>query len=317
MQSFNRKIRNWLRLKTTLSNSIFMKSLPTTIDTQSIIIEKIKNNSMLVIRFGLYEYLLCYQYLEKCVGIRSKYSEYVKFHIKNDAGIVWKSEEDIDSYAKNIIDNLRYVDVIAYWRNYPSKFIFAKYFNKDVKHINVEDLYPFPFWHKESFPNWHHMLEGKKVLVVTSFEETVTKQYRKRKMIWDNCDEILPPFQLITYQAVCTNGGNNDERFLTWEDAVSFMVKEILNLEFDIALVSCGGYGMPLAMELKKRDKLVIQWGGCYQLWFGIMGTRWEHDGEVTRYLNDYWVYPSEKETPPLAESVNSSCYWKKRDNDS
>lgn len=57
MQSFNRKIRNWLRSKTTLSNSNFMKSLPTTINAQSVII---KNNSMLVIRFDLYEYLLCY-----------------------------------------------------------------------------------------------------------------------------------------------------------------------------------------------------------------------------------------------------------------
>lgn len=84
------------------------------------------------------------------------------------------------------------------------------------------------------------------------------------------------------------------------DEAVTYMESEILNMCFDIALVSCGGYGLPLSIRLKKRNKKVIQWGGCYQLWFGILGGRWSDDVEILKFKNRFWTYPSEKETPPL-----------------
>ena len=313
LQGIDRKVKDLSNSNISIINERFMKKLPPMSSSQSIIQEKIRNNDLLLIRFGLYEYQLCYQYLEKKVGIRTKFSEFICNHIHNDAGILWEKEDDLDAYAEYIIDNLNLVTILAYWRNYPSRFVFNKFIQNNTLDINVEDLYPYPFFHEYQLPSWQYNLKNKKVLVVTSFSKTINKQYGKKELIWKNSESILPSFKLITYQAVCTNGGCEDKRFKTWKDAVLFMKKEILEIDFDIALISCGGYGIPLSMELRKKGKNVIQWGGCYQLWFGIKGARWDSIPEINEYFNEYWVYPDKCETPPEHNSVDSSSYWKKK----
>ena len=308
---FDRYYRHIFRTEVSPLNQWFMNTLPTTEEAQNILSKYIQeNNEFLLIRFGLYEYLLCYQFLEKKNGLRKSYSQFIRQHIANDAGIIFNSDKHLDAYAEEVISGLKQVDVIAYWRNYPNPYVFELFYDSGVSHINVEDLYPFPFWHKSFLPTWQKCLRNKKVLVVTSFAETVARQYAKRICLWKDADIILPSFDLLTYQAVCTNGGFNDTRFSCWDEAVTYMESEILNMCFDIVLVSCGGYGLPLSMRLKKRKKKVIQWGGCYQLWFGILGGRWSDDIEILKFKNRFWTYPSKMETPPLANEVNESCYW-------
>lgn len=312
VESVDRSIRRFFKHESSLLNTIFMKRLPSTKSAQTIICKHIRQNDILSIRFGLYEYQLCYQYLEKKVGIRREYSDFIIYHIKNDAGICWNDMSELDDYAKFIIENIDLANIITYWRNYPPKIVFNRFYKKGVFHINVEDLYPYPFWHKRNLPSWQMLLKGKKVLIVTSFSETVNKQYKNRSNIWKDADIILPEFDMVTFQSICTNGGKSDERFSSWKESVLYMRNEILKKDFDIALISCGGYGMPLALELKKEGKNVIQWGGCYQLWFGIKGARWETESCIKDYFNEYWTYPSMAETPPNASRVNNSCYWKK-----
>lgn len=298
--------------KVNVMNRVFMGRLPSTDEAQSIVIDGINNGGILLIRFGLFEYQLCYQYLEKIVGMRTEYTEEIVWHIHNDAGIIWQTPKDLDDYAGFIMENLKLADVIAYWRNYPSGFVFKDFMKKEVRHIFVEDLYPYPFWHEKQMPFWQNILIGKKVLVVTAFADTVCRQYKNRESLWENVEMILPKFELITFQAVCTQGGWEDERFATWKEAVSYMSSEIIKIECDIVLVSCGGYGIPLAVDLRKRGKCVIQWGGCYQLWFGIKGARWDNAAEIKKYFNDYWVYPTRVETPPCHGQVDNSSYWKR-----
>ncbi|MCD8013647.1 MAG: hypothetical protein LUG99_10805 [Lachnospiraceae bacterium] len=216
----------------------------------------------------------------------------------------------LDDYARYVIENLDEADIMAYWRNYPENNVFMPFYSGHVSHAAVNDIYPYPFWHKAELPDWQLSLENRKVLVVTSFAESVKRQYAKRNLIWEDADRILPQFNLYVYQSVQTNGGAVDDRFSSWMEAVEYMEREIMQMEFDIALVSCGGYGLPLSIRLKKRGKKVIQWGGCYQLWFGIMGGRWRNDSAIQNYANEYWTHPTAEETPPLAETVNSSAYW-------
>lgn len=313
LQFIDRKIKEVAKNEKSYLNDYFMKKLPSMDNAQEIVMEEIKNKTLLLVRFGLYEYQLCYQYLEKKVGIRTNFSEFIRNHIHNDAGVLWKNEDDLDQYAEYIIDNLKLVTVIAYWRNYPSRFVFNDFIENNTYNIDVEDLYPYPFWHKNYLPYWQSVLKNKKVLIVTSFSKTVSEQYKRKNFIWDSSESILPTFNLITYQSVCTNGGWKDSRFETWKEVITFMTNQIVSIDFDIALISCGGYGMPLSMELRKAGKNVIQWGGCYQLWFGIKGSRWDNIPEINQYFNNYWIYPSDCETPPDCNSVNFSSYWKKK----
>ena len=294
-------------------NLRFMSKLPDMEESQKIIETMMdKDTPYSVIRFGLYEYILCRQFLEIQNHLRKDYSDFIKYHINIDAGMFSNESCDMDEYARLILENLSFADVVAYWRNYPEKLVCGSFFDRKVKHIPVESLYPYPFLHPNKFPSWQQKLKGKKVLVVSAFAKTVEKQYEKRLEIWkEKVDEILPVFNLISFQAVQTCGAAEHEKYDNWRSAFDDMLYEILHIDFDIALISCGSYGMPLALELKKAGRSAIQWGGCFQLWFGIMGKRWQNDEAVLSCINEAWTYPDESEVPPMAKLVGDGSYWK------
>ena len=311
-----RKIRCFFNTNSSFRNFCFMKSLPNLKTSQRIIKNNIVNKSSFAsIRFGLYEYMLCYQYLEKKCGIRKKYSDFIRYHISMDAGIFNCDDNSLDKYSNYVISNLDIVDVISYWRDIPNNSVFRHFYNPNMQQINVDYLYPYPFLHKGELPNWQLLLRDKNVLVVSAFSKTIKQQYEKRNILWNNSDHILPSFNLITYEAIRTNAGQTDPRFKSWEEALNYMEEDILQYDFDIALISCGAYGMPLAMKLKKKECKAIQWGGCFQLWFGILGGRWNKDSRILKYVNSAWTYPLKEETPPLANLINNSCYWKPDEN--
>ena len=313
MQEIVRRLNKVTLNSYDLPNTQFMHQLPSISETQKIMYAAIeKDEVFLSVRFGLYEYLLCYQYLEKICDMRRVYSDFIKYHIHLDAGINSSDEKELDSYCRFIISHLNRVDVMSYWRNIPPRRVFERFYSKNIRHINVDYLYPYPFLHDSVLPYWQQSLYGKRVLIVSSFSETIKKQYLNRKLIWQksNADYILPEMELITYRSIVTNGGMSDSRFKSWRDAIRYMCDDILKIQFDIALISAGGYGMPLAIELNRKKRKALQWGGCFQLWFGILGGRWCQDYGVKAFQNKYWVYPSKNETPPLFKDVNNSSYW-------
>lgn len=308
LEAANRKICRITNIS--IRKELFMTSLPDTKQTQREIKRLIvRKKPFAVIRFGLYEAMLCKQYLEKLNGLRKSYSEFIRYHIDVDAGMFTNNDTGLDSYAALVLSLLPEADGIAYWSNLPSKLIFSPFYNKFCKHIDVENLYPFPFWHNRTLPDWQCLLKGKRVVIVTAFADTVAKQYTKKDLIWPTAD-ILPDFELIAYKAIQTSAGNRDNRFETWFDAFNCMVAELKRIDFDLALISCGSYGTPLALALKKEGKNAVQWGGCFQLWFGITGNRWKDDNRIASYINDSWCYPSIDEMPVNYKKVDGGSYW-------
>ena len=65
----------------------------------------------------------------------------------------------------------------------------------------------------------------------------------------------MPEFELKTLKAVQTIAGEKDERFSTWFEALEYMFEETMKIDFDIAIIGCGAYGMPLAAKLKKKQE--------------------------------------------------------------
>ena len=148
----------------------------------------------------------------------------------------------------------------------------------------------------------------KKVLIVHPFSETIIKQYKNRKNIFTN-QNILPEFQIDTVKAVQSLSGE-DKRFKSWFDALDYMKNEMSKKTFDIALIGCGAYGLPLAGHAKRLGKIGIHLGGSLQLLFGIKGKRWDNDPQVNKFYNDYWVRPSESDKPKNYIKVEDGCYW-------
>ena len=55
----------------------------------------------------------------------------------------------------------------------------------------------------------------------------------------------------------------------------------IKDVDFDIALIGAGAYGLPLTLYCKSLGKMALQTGGATQTLFGIMGKRWENRPHV------------------------------------
>lgn len=192
-------------------------------------------------------------------------------------------------------------------------------------HLNMEDfvieeyapqadltfLFRLEPWLYHGRP-WSVALKGKKVLVIHPFEDSIQAQYKKRESLFPGTD-ILPEFELHTLKAVQTLCGEKDERFVTWFEALEYMYQEAMKIEFDIAIIGCGAYGMPLASMLKDAGKQAIHLGGATQLLFGIKGRRWEENypSKIATCFNDAWTYPADTEKPKNGATVEQGCYWK------
>ena len=96
-----------------------------------------------------------------------------------------------------------------------------------------------------------------------------------------------------------------------WFENLESMFIEAISFEFDIAIIGCGSYGLPLAAQLKKHGKQAIHLGGATQLLFGIKGKRWTQNESFNDLFNHYWVYPSINESPMSASQIDNGCYWK------
>jgi len=202
-----------------------------------------------------------------------------------------------EKFTDLMLESCRYTDLLAMWHCEMDDYIITEYM-PDVKLSFLNYLEP-----------WSSALEGKKVLVIHPFEESIKEQYKKRNYIFPGTN-VLPEFELKTLKAVQTIAGEKDERFDTWFDALDYMYNKALEIDFDIAVLGCGAYGFPLAAMLKRAGKQVIHMGGVTQILFGIKGRRWIENPRAELSFNDAWVFPRSSETPNKNKEVEGGCYW-------
>ena len=158
---------------------------------------------------------------------------------------------------------------------------------------------------------WSRLLSGKKVLVVHPFADSINRQYAEhRRHLFKNIN-ILPEFDLATVKAVQSSAGARVD-FSDWFDAYHSMCNRIVNIDFDIAIIGAGAYGLPLAAFVKSLGKQGINIGGFTQILFGIKGRRFETEYADTtaKLFNTYWIKPSPEETPDNFQAVEGGCYW-------
>lgn len=156
---------------------------------------------------------------------------------------------------------------------------------------------------------WSHEMKGKKVLLVHHFEDTIKHQFTQKDLLYKN-PKILPDFELKTIKAVMTITGENPE-FETWFDALDFMKEQIATTDFDIAIIGCAAYGLPLASFVKDLGKQAIHLGGVTQLLFGIKGKRWEeweHYTDLRKNNGQNWIFANE--IPENYKKIEGGCYW-------
>jgi hypothetical protein len=192
------------------------------------------------------------------------------------------------------------VDILGSWL--PEE-IYIRERIKNANIVNLSDIEPY----NHNNP-WTLALKGKTVLVIHPFAESIKKQYLKRDKLFQNND-LLPEFNLDTIKAV-QSIANSGCGYKNWFEALEAMKSQIRQKEFDIAIIGCGAYGFPLASFIKDQGKKAVHLGGATQILFGIKGGRWDTREAVSKYYNEYWIRPSQEETPANNKIVEDGCYW-------
>lgn len=149
---------------------------------------------------------------------------------------------------------------------------------------------------------WSSYLCSKKILVISPFKEEIDNQLLVKDKIWNN--NILNG-EFITYKSVQSIGGVGPHK--DWYESFDIMCKDISEIDFDIALLGCGSYGLPLASFIRDMGKSAVYVGGGLQLYFGLIGKRWENSDDIKVFINDYWKRPNKNKN---YEKVEGGCYW-------
>ena len=274
-------------------------------DIQEVIKNKIiQGTPMMVARFGSNEANITADV--KGVSIHAKRNVRKAFldSIHRNAGLFPYGQKTALEFGRLMEDSAKEVDVLGCWDTFMQDYLVDHLCDKNVKLTKLRNLEPY--YHTNP---WSSALEGKRVVVIHPFSQTIESQYQKREKLFENQD-VLPAFSLRTVKAVQTIAFEHDERFSTWFEALDYMYDQTFAEDFDVALIGCGAYGFPLAAKIKQSGKSAIHLGGSTQILFGIKGKRWDEHPVISKLYNEHWVRPSDCDTPKRAGEIEGSCYW-------
>jgi hypothetical protein len=238
------------------------------------------------------------------------------YELDNNAGIYYSTKQHLELFAKYYNNAALESDAMACFDQ-----IYTVQQNEYLKRspkpsLHFEVLEPYYSIEKGIVP-WSHKLIGKKILIISPFVETYKKQVELGFHFYgpDSPDEkriFHKDQQFVFYKTYSTLGGNHIHN--SWYQTFGIMCNDIKALDFDIALVSCGGYGLPLCNYIKSLGKSAIYVGGALQLLFGVNGQRWQAHPVISRVSSIHgnkWTWPSESETIKTNRKIEGGCYWK------
>ncbi len=287
----------------------------------------IKNEPCMISRFGTTELITVNNYL--CIKSNEPYFKKIWNYISDYTQTPWwfedhfkymsvysgvfpPTQEIMEKFAMRYLQDIPLIDLLGSFQYY-ERFMPLRY---DVQYVHLETLNPF-FTQNP----WTLALKGKKVLVVHPFDNTIKQQYNIRQLLFENIN-ILPEFELITLKAI-QSAADIKVPFKDWFEALKYLEDQISSIEFDICILGCGAYGLPLAAYVKRIGKKAIHLGGSSQLLFGIKGKRWDDPEYGKQYkienlfqepycnlYNENWTKPLEIDTPKTANKIDGACYW-------
>lgn len=217
-------------------------------------------------------------------------------------GVFPVDNDTLMRFSEQALEDSRHLDILGSWN--ARELELKKKFFPWAKSVFLSDLEPF--FMKEP---WTQALEGKRVLVVHPFDETIRSQYARHEKLFAD-KRILPDFELSTYRPVQSFLGLKTP-YSDWFEALGKMCNDISKMDFDIAILGCGAYGMSLGAFIKRKmGRKAVHLGGVTQVLFGIKGGRWDSSPQHKGLYNDFWVRPGESERPKNFLQHEGGAYW-------
>lgn len=246
------------------------------------------SKNALVARLGSVEQACIWEYIQMQKGKLKKWSKNTLSTMADNAGFFLPTHSLLETFAIQMIEHLKQVDVLGVWWNEGEPYI-CENICPQATFMKLEALEPY-----YSKNPWTALLENKKVLIIHPFSHSIENQFQKKELLFLD-KNVLPSFELQTIKAVQSRG-IVPTGFSNWFEALSSMQDKILKKDFDVAIIGCGAYGLPLAAFIKGLGKTAIHLGGATQILFGIKGKRWDKIPFFNNLYNENWVRPSSEE---------------------
>lgn len=225
------------------------------------------------------------------------------------SGIFPETEDTVKYFCDVYLNSIKSLDLAPRWCQCILPFEHELYNKHNPKcyDTRLQDLEPYYFERP-----WSHQLEGKKVLVVSSFAESIKSQYSNFENIWSgylkkNFElEVLKfPFCIgLTDDGEMASYGNYKNCLEHYKDLIS-------KKQFDFCIIGAGAYALPLCSFIKETmKKSCLHLGGATQILFGILGNRWNSNTDIQKRVNQYWKKPDTNEVPINCKLMEGGCYW-------
>jgi hypothetical protein len=233
------------------------------------------------------------------------------FVLGRNAGIYCRGPQDIIKYGnlynlaiKNADGLSCFEDLCASQQN-----IYIK--KHKIPALNFKVIEPF-YSILENIVPWSYYLKDKRILIINPFVDSFKEQQHNNFKIFKNKNIFHPDQKFIFYKAYNTAAGNHLHS--SWLQTFNIMCNDIEKIDFDIALLGCGGYGLPLCNFIKTYlNKSAIYIGGGLQLLFGVMGKRWENTDlwkKIIKENNCKFIRPNNHEKIQNSNTIEGGCYW-------
>ena len=172
---------------------------------------------------------------------------------------------------------------------------FSKYLPNFYKNFNVID-----FSFDKIVNEFHDFVRDKNVLIINPMSKLMKNQYDSGNLFNINFPR-LNSIQCYSNEYTFFNKGTK-EHANSFEYVESIM-PEILSIECDCVIISCGAISSLIANRLDK-DYLII--GSNLLTIFGIKHDRIKNQVQY----NEFWVDVPDEYKPPEYKMIEGGCYW-------
>jgi hypothetical protein len=237
----------------------------------------------------------------------------LRYAASTGAGIFPPTNKELKFFCGNFASALREANFVASWgaKALPEEAALAPLLREGAVTFPANNLDPVSY--PELFSKggtWLSFLTQKRVLVIHPFTTSIDLQAKRLGSLHEQF--AAPDMSVTTWRPPMTQGLEFGKKSYSYnlEKEQERLSELVAKNSFDVALVSAGAYGAPIANFLFGQGLSSIHVGGCLQLLFGIMGNRWRDIPAVRDAVTNSWLMHPLERPPKGGRLVEGGTYW-------
>ena len=234
-------------------------------------------------------------------------------NMKRNAGIKLANMDDVKIYSNLYLSAFKNCELYTGWEPWGDVYKAISETHNDIRKMfpakKILWGFVFDIFHYIKAMPWTFTLKGKRVLIVSSFADTMREKDKTRDKVYGI--DLFPECNLMYIKPPQTQADEPCDGF-TIELERFYKQLDSISGNYDVALVAAGGYGNLICDHIYNTGHSAIYVGGVLQMYFGIIGQRWirERSDVIRHYINEHWTRPSDQEKPRNYTAIEKSCYW-------